>query len=280
MDPEKMNELIDLAANGNSAALEKLLTSVQDFVFNLSLRMLGTISDAEDATQEILIKVMTNLSAFRKESKFTTWVYRIAVNYLINYKKSMFSKYPLSFEYYGHDILAGSIENTDDLLMGIEKEALAGELKLSCTNVMLQCLDPQSRCIFILGTMFHVDSRIAGEVLEMTPENYRQRLSRIRSKMAGFLSYHCGLTDTGFCSCDKRIGYAIQQNRLNPKKLEYSHLKTYDKDTLIRYTENMETLDDIAGTFSDLPTYQSPISAKELISRLLNSLPMKMIQDF
>lgn len=280
MEPAKINELIDPAANGNSAELEKLLTSIQDFVFNLSLRMLGNISDAEDATQEILIKVMTNLSAFRKESKVTTWVYRIAVNYLINYKKSMFSRYPLSFEYYGNDLLARSIENTDDLLMGIEKEALAGELKLSCTNVMLQCFDPQSRCIFILGTMFRVDSRIAGGVLEMTPENYRQRLSRIRRKMSGFLSYHCGLTDTGFCSCDKRIGYAIQHNRLNPKKLEYSSLKEYDKKTLISYTESMETLDEMARTFSDLPAYQSPVSAKELISKLLNSLPMKMIQDF
>lgn len=280
MEPSKTNELIDLAANGNSAALEKLLTSIQDFVFNLSLRMLGTISDAEDATQEILIKVMTNLSTFRKESKFTTWVYRIAVNYLINYKKSMFSKYPLSFEYYRNDILAGSIENTDDLLMGIEKEALAGELKLSCTNVMLQCLDPQSRCIFILGTMFHVDSRIAGEILDMTPENYRQKLSRIKRKMAGFLSYYCGLTETGFCSCHNRIGYAITHNRVNPKKLEYSNLKEYDKEVLIAFTENMEMLDEMASAFSDLPAYQSPVSAKELISRLLNSSPMKMIQNF
>lgn len=72
METSKTNELIDLAANGNSAALEKLLASVQDFVFNLSLRMLGTLSDAEDATQEILIKVMTNLFTFRKESEFTT----------------------------------------------------------------------------------------------------------------------------------------------------------------------------------------------------------------
>ena len=100
MESSKVNELIDLAAGGNGAALEELFAGIQDFVFNLSLRMLGTISDAEDATQEILINVMTKLSTFRRESKFTTWVYRIAVNYLINYKKSMFSHQPLSFEYY------------------------------------------------------------------------------------------------------------------------------------------------------------------------------------
>lgn len=69
-----------------------------------------------------------------------------------------------------------------DLTQDVEKSILAEELKLSCTNVMLQCLDTESRCIFILGTMFRVDSRIAGEILGMTPEAYRQRLSRIRKK--------------------------------------------------------------------------------------------------
>lgn len=280
MESLKVNELIDLAAGGNGAALEELLAGIQDFVFNLSLRMLGTISDAEDATQEILIKVMTNLSAFRRESKFTTWVYRIAVNYLINYKKSMFSHQPLSFEYYGKDIEAGTVENTDELLMGVSREDLALELKLSCTNVMLQCLDPQSRCIFVLGAMFKIDSRIAGEILHMTPENYRQKLSRIRRKMAEFLSSYCGLTETGICSCDRRIGYAIQHNRLNPKKLEYRKLKKYDKEALISYMENMEALDDSAIIFSDLPDYRSPISAKEFISQLLESSSMKAIQDF
>lgn len=192
----------------------------------------------------------------------------------------MFAQYPLSFEYYGNDIAAGNIENIDDLLMGVEKEDLAGELKLSCTNVMLQCLDPQSRCIFVLGTMFRIDSQIAGEILDMTPENYRQKLSRIRRKMAGFLSYYCGLTETGFCSCHERIGYAIQHDRLNPKKLEYSSLKEYAKEALTAFTENMEALDEMASVFSDLPAYQSPVSAKEFISRLLNSSPMRIIQDF
>jgi len=87
--------------------------------------------------------------------------------------------------------------------MGIEKEDLARELKMSCTNVMLQCLDAQSLCIFVLGTMFKIDSRVAGEILDMTPENYRQKLSRIKRKMAGFLSYHCGLRRKQFFGMDE-----------------------------------------------------------------------------
>ena len=80
-------ELVDHAVNGDKTSLEMLAAGVQDMVFNLALRMLGTVPDAEDATQEILIRVISNLSSFRKESAFQTWVYRLAVNYLLDYKK-------------------------------------------------------------------------------------------------------------------------------------------------------------------------------------------------
>ena len=56
-------EIIEAAVSGDQEALETLLCSVRDMVFNLSLRMLGMIPDAEDATQEILVKVMTHLSS-------------------------------------------------------------------------------------------------------------------------------------------------------------------------------------------------------------------------
>ena len=92
----------------------------------------------------------------------------------------MFARYPLSFEYYGDDIENGKSKDVPDLTQNVEKGILAEELKMSCTNVMLQCLDMESRCIFILGTMFKIDSRIAGDILGMTPEAYRKRLSRIR----------------------------------------------------------------------------------------------------
>ena len=179
---QELSILIEQATAGDRSALETVLTGVQDLVFNLSLRMLGTFHDAEDASQDILLKVMTHLSSFKGESAFTTWVFRIAVNHLKDYKKHMF----------GDDIRNGKIQDVPDLTQNIDQSILAEELKLSCTNVMLQCLDPESRCIFILGTMFRVDSRIAGDILGITPEAYRQRLSRVRKKMAAFLSEYCG----------------------------------------------------------------------------------------
>ena len=174
MDKKEINMMVTKATQGDNKALEALLIEVQDFVYNLSLRMLGTIADCEDATQDILIKIMTNLSSFRKDSNYQTWVYRIAVNYLIDYRKSMFAMRPLNFDFYGNDIRYGHSDN-EELLLGLNQEQLAEELKMSCTNVMLQCLDPETRCIFIIGTMFKIDSKIAGEIFEISPENYRKK---------------------------------------------------------------------------------------------------------
>lgn len=271
-------ELVDKAVNGDKKALGRLLAGVWDMVYNLSLRMLGSPQDAEDAMQEIMIKIITQLSTFRKESAFSTWVYRIATNYLINCKKSMFAKRPLSFEFYAEDINAGFIPNSDDLLQGVEETILAEELKQSCTNVMLQCLDSESRCIYVLGLMFKADSKICGEILGITPEAYRQRLSRIRKKVAEFLGEYCGLSKTGKCNCKKRIGYGIATHRLNPKNLEYSHLGRLEQTGTSGFTKAMEDMDRLSDVFAQLPKYRSPLEVREFLENLLASESMDIIR--
>lgn len=275
---EELKALVDKATAGDKNALETLIASVQDIVFNLSLRMLGTFADAEDATQDILLKMITHLSSFRGDSAFATWVFRIAVNHLKNYKKHMFAHHPLSFEYYGNDIENGKIEDVPDLTQNVEKDILAEELKMSCTNVMLQCLDMESRCIFILGTMFKIDSRIAGDILEMTPEAYRQRLSRIRKKMADFLGEYCGEYGRGRCKCKERVNYAIQSHRINPLQLDYMKATEIPIQTMIDVKNAMEDIDGLSQDFSFCKPYQSPERTRHLIQEFLDSKQLSIVQ--
>ncbi|MCI9367571.1 MAG: RNA polymerase sigma factor [Oscillospiraceae bacterium] len=265
---QELSILIEQATAGDRSALETVLTGVQDLVFNLSLRMLGTFHDAEDASQDILLKVMTHLSSFKGESAFTTWVFRIAVNHLKDYKKHMFAQFPLSFEFYGDDIRNGKIQDVPDLTQNIDQSILAEELKLSCTNVMLQCLDPESRCIFILGTMFRVDSRIAGDILGITPEAYRQRLSRVRKKMAAFLSEYCGEYGQGACHCVHRVNYAIQNHRITPDRLDFTAAKPSDAAAAV--TAAMEEIDGYSQQFSFCRAYQSTDRLKRMLQDFLN----------
>ncbi len=276
---EELQALVDKAAEGDKEALEMLVAGMQDLVFNLSLRMLGTFADAQDAAQDILLKMITHLSSYRGGSSFTTWVFSIAVNHLKNYKKHMFARRPLSFEYYGDDIKNGNIQDVPDLTQNVEKNILAEELKMSCTNVMLQCLDTESRCIFILGTMFKLDSRIAGEILEMTPENYRQRLSRIRRKMADFLEQYCGEYGGGRCRCKDRVNYAIQNHRINPVQLDYTAAVEISVDTMLDVKNAMEDIDELSQDFSFCRPYRSPGHVKQLIQEFLESTQFSIVKN-
>ncbi len=266
---EELQVLIGRAVAGDKEALGTVLECVQDLVFNLSLRMLGTFPDAEDASQDIMLKIVTHLSTFKGESAFSTWVFRIAVNHLKDYKKHMFAKMPLSFAFYGEDIKNAKIDDVPDLTQNVEQSVLAEELKLSCTNVMLQCLDAEERCIFIMGTMFQVDSRIAGEILDITPETYRQRLSRVRRKVADFLSEYCGEYGSGTCKCAQRVNYAIQNHRIAPDRLDFT-AATISTRTMLEVKEAMEEIDGLSQQFSFCKTYQPPKGLKRFIESFLN----------
>ena len=276
---EELQALTDKATAGDKKSLETLITDVQDMVFNLSLRMLGTFADAEDASQDILLKMITHLSSFRGDSSFTTWVFCIAVNHLKNYKKHMFARYPLSFEYYGDDIENAKIRDVPDLTQNVEQAVLAEELKMSCTNVMLQCLDTESRCIFILGTMFKVDSRIAGEILGLSPEAYRQRLSRIRKKMAEFLGEYCGEYGNGTCHCADRINYAIQNHRIDPAHLDYTTADPISQESILGVKEAMEEIDDLAQHFSFGRLFASPEQTKRFMKEFLQSTSLSTVKN-
>lgn len=257
------------ALEGDKEALGELLAGIQDLIFNLSLRMLGNVPDAEDASQEILVRVLTGFSSFRGESAFSTWAFRVAANHLINYKKARFANAAFSLDAYCEDILHGDL-NVPDMTEDVDARLLEEELKLSCSNVMLQCLDPESRCIFVLGTMFRADSRVAGEILGLTPEAYRQRLSRIRKRMADSLGACCGLAGKGECRCAKRVNYAIATHRLFPHALEYTALEP-SKERLRNVREAMEQLDGLSAVFANMPHYRAPKQAKEFLTALLRS---------
>lgn len=260
----KTAALIDKAAAGDAKAMEELIREIEDDVFNLSLRMLGGFEDAQDASQEILIKVISGLADFKKQSAFSTWVFRVAVNHLKNYRRHMFAQRLLSFEMYGEDILNA---NTDvpDMTGSADRALLAEELKMSCTNVMLQCLDAEARCIFILGTMFAPDSRIAGEILGITPEAYRQRLSRARKRMAEFLSEYCGEYGNGKCRCKDRVNYAVTCHRINPQKRDFT------EQTLKEVKRAMEDLDELSDSFEFMKTYKSPERMRKFVKEFISS---------
>src|SRR5260370_42598416 len=67
-------------------------------------------ADARDAAQEILLRVVTHLSSFRHESSFLTWVYRLATNTLLNFRKSRLERETYDFDRFGRQLDQGFSE--------------------------------------------------------------------------------------------------------------------------------------------------------------------------
>ncbi len=93
-------ELVKKANLGDKKALEDLLIQIRDGIYSLALRMLYEPTDAEDATQEILIRIITHLGTFKGNSSFKTWMYRVACNHLLTMRKRKAERNSVSFEQY------------------------------------------------------------------------------------------------------------------------------------------------------------------------------------
>lgn len=107
MEKKNINDIVSKALNGDKLALNDIVKHIDKLVYNLSIKMLWNIEDAKDASQEILIKVITNLGSFKGDSAFSTWVYRIATNYLLNYLSRNIRSHTLSFDSLSENLSEG-----------------------------------------------------------------------------------------------------------------------------------------------------------------------------
>lgn len=222
--------------------------------------MLHNREDAEDATQEIFIKVESSYSNFRGDSKVETWIYKIAYNYLINYINRLKE---LSFELFEKDIESFIPYNNEFNLTRDEEIIYAEQVKVGCTTAMLQCLKPESRFVFTIGEVFGFKSKDAAFICNMSDDQYRQILSRSRRKVRNFMNKNCGLVNNeATCKCRKRLKIAYDNKRISFDKLLY---KTDDKK-IKDYITEMNEIDGIAKVYRDNPF----IDIKDLFKEEIN----------
>jgi len=242
----EVERLVKEAVNGSKSALKDITVSIQDKIYYLSLRMLANPDDARDATQDILIRVITNLSSFRFDSHFNTWVYRIASNHLISANKVVKRDAGLTFDLFKMD-LEQDLQEPAGLKDNPDYQAQLNELRISCTMAMLLCLNLPHRMAYILGDILEMAHDEASTVLSISKSNYRQQLSRARAKIIEFTNKSCGLLNKcANCSCEKKLTGAIKRQRINPLKLnlvaESDSSYGEVKEILLKTQQELKTL--------------------------------------
>jgi RNA polymerase sigma factor (sigma-70 family) len=256
-------ELVESAVKGDKKSLEQLVKRHQAWIYNIALKMVWDPVDAEDVTQETLIKIITKLSTFRGDSSFRTWAYRIAANHVINMKKRRMEFEYTSLKTYGINILnSPDTELPEQNSVPVEIDLLIEETKIGCMNAMLLCLDREQRLIFILGSMFNVNDDIGSGILDMTKVNFRQKLSRARKQLANFMTDKCGLMDKNNpCHCAKKTKLMIDAGHVNPDNLLFSKKYLYTIEKVA--PEKADMMDNLfeekaAKLFREHPFQQSP----------------------
>jgi RNA polymerase sigma factor (sigma-70 family) len=193
------------AAEGDRDALTELVREIQHPMYRLALRFLGDPDDAQDACQEILIRIMTRLGTFEGRSKFSTWAYTVAVRSLLRTRKRLYESAVQSAEEYAAALDAG-IGDVDPTLEEAEYRLLAEEVRISCTYGMLLCLPREQRAAYVLADVLGLTDAEGSEILDTSRDAFRQRVSRARRTLRVVIDNRCGLVDPANpCRCGRQI---------------------------------------------------------------------------
>jgi RNA polymerase sigma factor (sigma-70 family) len=257
-----LEELASRALAGDRHALDALCRGLQGPIYRLTLRTLGNSADAADACQDILVQVITHLTQFEGRSRLLTWVYTIGVRHLLARRKTR-SELLLDADVLAATIDRGlSVTSASSMPEG-EAHQLEREVRLVCTQNMLRCLSLDERIALILVEMLGADDTVGAEILGISRESFRQRLSRGRAKLRPVLEDRCGLrNEANACRCARQ---AAAKQTLGPITPVWTSLPVEKDPQTVEAQESLGELRRMGQVFATDP----PIAAPDVLWKRL-----------
>jgi RNA polymerase sigma-70 factor (ECF subfamily) len=190
---EEESLLLAQALSGDGEAFGRLVEPHLGMFHSAILRILGEPADAQDALQEALIALHTQLSRFEGKCKFSTWAYRVCINEALMLRRSRLRRREDSVEdfqpRFGDD---GHHRNVESVVgFATEAEALAmaeGRQLRERVQAGLDRLSSEQRAVFILKDLEGWETEDIARHLGISRDLVRQRLHRARLGLRGFLA--------------------------------------------------------------------------------------------
>lgn len=181
-DPVQKHEeyqIIERFKNGDASAFDEIVLAYQDRIYNLCRYMLGNAQDAEDAAQDVFLKAYQALPRFQPGASLYTWLYRIAANTCIDYKKkpffeSLFGDSPDKDEQILHDHPSGNPS---------PEKLYASKQMDRALQTSLGKLSPKLRAIIILKEMEELSYEQISETLDISMGTVKSRIARAREEL-------------------------------------------------------------------------------------------------
>ena len=173
--------LIKKSKKGDAQAFEELILSYHKKVLNLAYRMLGSVSDAEDAAQEIFIKVFRTLYSFNERSAFSTWLYKVATNVcldILRKRKRQNGGAMVSINRYNSQDDEYELPIEDDAPSPYE-EAQKKEA-MRALNSALDLLSEEQRAVIVMRDINGLSYEEIADVMECSLGTIKSRINRSR----------------------------------------------------------------------------------------------------
>ena len=173
--------LVESCLKGSQAAFQQLVERYQDYVFTISMKVLKSREDAEEAAQDTFIKVYRMLGSFERKSKFSTWLYTITYRTALD--RARRKKLPISSidddESFIQVADTGSGNPADELY----QQDLSSQL-----NAAISRLKPADAALVSLFYLQEVPVKEAAEILGLSLSNAKTKLHRLREALKEALS--------------------------------------------------------------------------------------------
>lgn len=176
------NILIEAINNGNTKAYAQLVDRYKDLVYTLALRMLKHKEEAEEVAQDTFIKVFKSLDNFKGDSKFSTWIYKVAYNTCLDtIKKNKKHHNNVAIDEYTFNKL-DTIDNALDNIIKEEKSVL-----------IKNCINKLPEDSSALLTLFYFEELSLDEIskiINIEANTVKVKLFRARKKLAVILEQY------------------------------------------------------------------------------------------
>lgn len=174
--------LVQRIQAGDRKAFERLLDAYEARVYRLALRFTGNVTDAEDVTQEIFLGVYRGLAHFRGDSALGTWIYRVAMNHCLEFRrKRRLECVPLEEE-----LMLASEDWREDPEQAAGRQELAAKVEAA-----INCLSPVHRDVIVLHELQGLTYQEVAAALDVPVGTVKSRLSnafrRLRDLLGGYV---------------------------------------------------------------------------------------------
>jgi len=190
---EHERSLLRRLRDHDERAFRELIEAHRDRVYNITFRMLGNRAEAEDIAQEVFITVFKTIDTFREESKFSTWLYRVAVNHCKNRIKYLARRHDRDRDELDETTTSSGVNGTIGGPMPVSPHAA---IESAQTEKLLQdaiaSLDEEQRTVVVLRDVEDLSIEEIRDITGLPDGTIKSRLHRARLVLRKRLQRHVG----------------------------------------------------------------------------------------